>query len=492
MKLQNLTIIFIMIVMPIVLVLSAYNKMQIDTIKLQTYYNAKLTEAVYDAVKAYKINTRNSVHETSKKRDIEASNQTLITSLTTALGIGGYGENYVKPYIPAVIYTLYEGFYTYAPTYNYNNNKYEHILKPYNTYSARYKKGTTDIIVSYTLDNYVTIIGTIGGEYVNRSGYLIEENIYTTEEHLEENLLIDGKEERYTYVYNSQENAVGEKRYYEPLLDKWFRYAKGGQKIYLGENLPTSDQNAKQYAEDAKEFTNWVKQNLSNITIQDMIIAEKNYTQLVNEYGVYTGTTKPIFIFNAEENRFEDENSIFNIHKKDVIKIMIQEELRASISEYNKHSGALNVNYNFKVPTLTEDEWHKITTNISITAFMQGLPIGFKTYNNYVTITDTENTDYLTRENLCFVNLDEPNSQYHKIDCPNLTGTNIIGYRKTDFDTSSIEINKQETKYYYKQTNLPCYNCIVNCNYDKEITLTPAKQQAFNNVLARERNILHY
>lgn len=489
MKLQNLTIIFIIIIMPIILVLSAYNRMQIDTIKLQSYYDAKLTEAVYDAIKAYKINIRNnpySIHESSRKRDVEASNQAFVTSLTTALGIGGYGENYVKPYIPAVIYTLYDGFYMYAPTYNEKTNEYEHMLKPYITYSVRYKKGTTDIVVSYTLDNYLTIVGTVGGEYVNQSGYLIEEEITTTEENLKENLLIDGRLEEYTYVYTG-----GEKRYYEPILDKWFVYRKG-KKVYTGEASSLLDTNANQYAANAKDFTSWVRQKLSNITIQDMIIAGKSYTELVNEYGIYTGTTKPIFLFNAEDNRFEDEDSIFNMHKRDVIKVIIQEELRISIANYNRHSGALNVNYNFKVPILTNEQWRRITANISVTAFMQGLPIGFKTYNNYVTVTNTENTDYSTKENLCFINLDEENAQYHMVDCPNLTGTNIIGYRKVDFGVSSLEVTSQEMQYYYKHTNLPCYNCIVNRNYDKETTLTAAKQRALNNALARERNMLQY
>ena len=78
------------------------------------------------------------------------------------------------------------------------------------------------------------------------------------------------------------------------------------------------------------------------------------------------------------------------------------------------------------------------------------------------------------------------------IDCPRLTGTNIVGYRKVDFEASSLEISNEEMLYYYKHTNLPCYNCIVNRNYDKETNLTDTKIQALNNALARERNMLHY
>ncbi len=489
MKLQNLSIIFVIIIMPITLILSAYNRMQIKSIEMQIYYDTKLTEAVYDAIKAYNINIRNnpySIHESSRKRDIEASNQAFITSLTTGLGIGGYGEDYIKPYIPSIIYTLYDGFYMYAPTYNEKNGKYEHMLKPYITYSARYKKGNTDVVISYTLDNYITVIGNVNGEYRNKSGYLLEDEITTTKENLKEKLLIDGEVQEYTYVYNG-----GEKRYYESILDKWFVYRKG-QKIYTNEEFDELDTNAIKYSETSNEFTTWVKDNLSNITMQDMIIAGKSYNELVNEYGIYSGTANPIFVYNSTTNKFEDEGSTFNMHKKDVIKVIIQEELRTSIGNYNKHSGALDVNYNFKVPILNDEEWNTITTNISITAFMQGLQIGFKTYNSYVTVTNTENNDYSTKQNLCFINLDEANSQYHMIDCPRLTGTNIIGYRKVDFEASSVELSSEDIQYYYKHTNLPCYNCIVGRNYDKELNLTTTKQQALNNALARERNMLHY
>lgn len=502
MKLQNLSIIFIIIIMPITLILSAYNRMQIKSLEMQTYYDSKLTEAAYDAIKAYNINIRNNLYEKrnlAKKRDIEASNQAFITSLTTGLGIGGYGEDYIKPYIPAIIYTLYDGFYAYAPTKNEKSGKYEHILKPYITYSARYQNGSTDVVVSYTLDNYITVIGKIGSEFVNKSGYLINNDLSVTKEILKENLLIDEREEEYIYVYSSNDirNEVGQKRYYEPILDKWFFYrpkdlSSGSPKIYSPEEIDIEDSNAVRYADDSKEFTDWVNDKLSNIKMEDMIIAGKSYTQLINEYGIYSGSDKGKPIFASSNNMFEDEDSTFNMHKKDVIKVIILEELRTSIANYNKHSGALDVNYNFKVPILTDEEWNTITTNISITAFMQGLSIGFKTYNSYVTVTNTENFDYSTKNNLCFINLDEENSQYHFIDCPKLTGENIIGYRKVDFETNSIEINNEEIKYYYKHKNLPCYNCIVNRNYDKVPELTPAKQQALNNALARERNMLHY
>ena len=52
---------------------------------------------------------------------------------------------------------------------------FTHILKPYVYYTMRYvKNSSTDFIVNYTLDNYISIYGKINGDYVTKSGYLVQ------------------------------------------------------------------------------------------------------------------------------------------------------------------------------------------------------------------------------------------------------------------------------------------------------------------------------
>ena len=53
MRLQNLTVIFIIIILPVILLFSMYTKTQIDVLSLQETYTATLNVAVYDAVKAF-------------------------------------------------------------------------------------------------------------------------------------------------------------------------------------------------------------------------------------------------------------------------------------------------------------------------------------------------------------------------------------------------------------------------------------------------------
>ena len=97
MKIQYLSIVFIIIALPIILVTSVYNSLQIKTIQLQKDYDDKLITATYDTMRAYQINTENNEYATasdSKRRDIEAAATTFITSLSTGLGVGGYGTSY--------------------------------------------------------------------------------------------------------------------------------------------------------------------------------------------------------------------------------------------------------------------------------------------------------------------------------------------------------------------------------------------------------------
>ena len=153
MKFQNLAVIFAIIVIPISLIMSAVIQSNIDTINMQTSYDTKLSNATYDAVKAFQLNTINSEFSTvqnAKLDDIEASASIFFTTLANNLGVGGYNEDVLKTYVPALVYTLYDGYYIYAPYRNTENgNKLESGIKPYVYYTCRYVNGNNDFIVNY-------------------------------------------------------------------------------------------------------------------------------------------------------------------------------------------------------------------------------------------------------------------------------------------------------------------------------------------------------
>ena len=101
MKLQNMSIVLIIIVVPIILVLAQYTKIQVDTINIQTQYTTKLQDATYDAVTAFQINTAYNEFSTvsdSMRRDVNAAIQTFTSTLAQNFGISGSTQNSIMPY----------------------------------------------------------------------------------------------------------------------------------------------------------------------------------------------------------------------------------------------------------------------------------------------------------------------------------------------------------------------------------------------------------
>ncbi len=119
MKLQGFSIIFALVAIPLILVLTYYIQLQVDTITLQTRYDSKLLDATYDAMSSFELNTANedlSSVSDSLRTIIEASNNVFFNTLSTNLGLSNASKSYVEPYIPAILYTLYDGYYISAPT----------------------------------------------------------------------------------------------------------------------------------------------------------------------------------------------------------------------------------------------------------------------------------------------------------------------------------------------------------------------------------------
>ena len=119
MNLQGLTVIFAIILLPIIIVVSVYLQGQIDTIALQTKYDNMLLDSTHDAVIALENNIANedlSTVSDSLRSMIEASTNVFMNNIATNMGLSNAGESYIRPYIPALLYTLYDGFYIYSPT----------------------------------------------------------------------------------------------------------------------------------------------------------------------------------------------------------------------------------------------------------------------------------------------------------------------------------------------------------------------------------------
>lgn len=598
MKLQNMTVIFIIIMIPIIIVTSYYIGLQIKTITMQKDYTVKLQTAAKDSIQALEINTvewnsASSNLADSKRRDVLASINTFTTSLANSMGIGGAGRGRIQTYIPAIVYTMYDGYYIYSAslmqdqdttsegltqfngdgTIKSNGTSYQYILKPYSPYSARYVRGNTDITVNYTLDNYIRVYGTVNGEYQAKEGYLVVCDSNSNEgvkdvtsgsisgikyrgavikpETLKENVYANGEVKEYPYIYDQYDNKLywdgsnyfsvdkyNNKVYLQEALpegDAGFsitnRFRKisipvknrqnewtvqkvfqilnpgGGSKFYyenesgafveftektaLGDVNQDKDYSAINYCVESYVFTKWVTKNLGNIKVRDI----KSPTE-----GQYNNVDKDANIFEISKgNNPDPENddkytdSVLAQHKKDIIISTIEKNLSQATAQAKK----MNPNYEYRLPQLSYDEWEQALSNISIIAFMQGMPIGLKYYNNYAIATSTLNKEFVDPDELYFAGTGD--QYYHQRQCEQAKGSNYVGYRSIDYVAKSYEVKNGTTKYYYPHANstnseLECYYCLVNrstynANDEARWSDNPYSSwiDSYYNALARER-----
>lgn len=478
MKIQNLAVIFIIIILPISLILTSYTQNQVKTLGLQVSYDNKLNNATYDALKAFQLNTFSSDTSdlsNSKIKDIEASANTFFTSIASNFNMEGYNKDVLKDYVPALVYTMYDGYYIYSPYTNtlsenetkddstYKNGEKIYGLKPYIYYSRRYKNASDyDVVITYTLDNCITIQGVVEGKAVYKSGYLLD------------NVDVEGQSVRYRgieinteitkeYIDKDKElvykKIKGEKSYKEN-DNKWYTM-RNGKKTYLmnTDNLTDTNDAGKQYYIKAKEFSDWIRTSkLKDLRVSDSV---DEYGQRINIYD----QTK-IFDFLSETHNtisIEDPDSNFNQQRLEVIRNSIEKNLSIAIANYNNYTG---VKTNFQMPKLKEDEWTKIINNISIISFLQGLNIGGKVYNGYSIINNTKNNEYVSEDSIYLA--DE--SDYYKINDTNITGTkDYIGVLNIDFERKTYTDENGVTKYFFPKKQLGSYSSIVNQSSIKEI-----------------------
>lgn len=622
MKIQGVTVIFSLIVIPIILVLSYYIQIQVDTIALQSSYDTKLLDATHDAMAAFEINTANeklSSVADSLRSIITASNNVFINSLSTNLGMSNASKGMIQPYIPAVLYTLYDGYYIYSPTkipvvlknakgnavvvgdegvayssdagdyniYTYieppqreeddedysdeeddslvltkhqeeygqilyeiegqegkyitvvkeglTKYKLDYVLKSFMPYSARYinrdiKGGAEkyfDVTINYTLDNYMIITGMVDEVYYSKSGYLIKDKlldkVMVDDNETEGNDLLSRNEEE---IDSRVDEIVNQGR----KITIYVKSMMGNTEELIPITTNSADGiDAVKYYLKSTIFSNWVYNNLKDIEEGDIsrnAIEIQNFQnknlqnqqfQIVNSFE---NSTKKIFRVEADGTTFENpekNDSYISTHKSEIIRNSIQYNLNVAMSTYNEMSTKA---FSFNMPVISDSEWKKITSNVSVVSFMQGFRCGLKIYNNYAIVSSTNNEITVIPSEIYYVANDETkpdeafndeNSTYHRIDCPDFIypettdGSEIsnLGFRffkskETKYDKI---YNKNQSIYEYDHKNIACYKCIVNGNYKKPYfdgaAIVPAEDGKYSNelditVLPKQKQRLYF
>ena len=504
MKIQSLAIIFIIIIMPITIVLSQYVNNRITTATTELEYNTRLLNATYDSIKAYQLNTVNNAFgdiTNSKISDIEAAVTTFYNSLANNFNFTGYRADVMKEYIPAVAFTLYDGYYIYSPFKNtLTGVKDEDVdttyskpdattngLKPYIYYSARYVygNGTSDFIINYTLDNYITIMGMINGNYVYDSGFL-----YSIANNKDDSN--NGKGIYYNSINKSycfdgiefMENDTEELKEY--VGNQEYSYARiNGQKYYLEEDPSNiikdadgvnknakfffiDDKGAKNYSNvDAYDATNSnfkkyylaIKKNKSAYIyykkayeFSSMVLGRKidNYydkakTEQTNAYGLQNLMTSNAVYYGKDDDSlkksgitplseygdfqiFKEDmhlaNSNFNKHRKAIIRYVIETNMAPAISGFSS-----SANTDFIMPKISEKDWETIQNDVCEITFLQGLNMGSKKYNGYSVVANMLTKEYVDEDDIYILTKD---NTYCKANDISLNESNIKNTKGTD------------------------------------------------------------
>ena len=599
MKLQGLSVIFCLIAVPIILVLTAYIQAQITTISMQLAYDTKLLDATHDAMVALEINTANedlSTVSDSLRSIVSASTNTFINSLSTNMGMSSASKGALQPYVPAILVTLYDGYYIYSPTkipvvctdskgvavyvgdkgvqkngtkgaynaYTYTEgsnhesiedlgtdygmlmykvkgeNKYitgivegvtefktDYVLKSYIPYASRYKTSNIDVQINYTLDNFINIYGMIDGVYYTKSGYYSDVQVI---ECSIPNLVRNAGSGKYVINYSETAideyidsyaipgNSIGIKIKVKYKIDNTVyndeikittQYIdKNGDGVITDDEKDDADSAIRYYLK-SHAFSDWVRTNLADLEIghiqenmskanedaygKSIIGGNDNFVVDSSSIVRFEGDTRKLFSLNEDP---EILDSTFSLHRTDVMKNSIQYNLNIAMSSYNEME--LN-SFEFEMPILDDITWYDITSKVSVVSFMQGFKCGLKTYNNYASVSSTNNEFTVIPEEIYYVGpdasgvngLNDETTKYHRIDCPEFSNkyesatspkgvleticiddqvdNHLLESKVSSFVSKEVKYDKiydsLEQKYNYDHKNVACYKCIVSRNY---------------------------
>lgn len=516
MKLESLTVIFLIIIIPIELVFSQYLNTKINTEKKELLYNTRLLNSTYDAIKSYQINTVNNSFgdiTNNKVSDLEAAANSFFNSLANNFKYTGYRSSSMKEYVPAIAFTLYDGYYIYSPFTNIlteikdeeddkgydedfsKNNQKMTGLKTYVYYSCRYNlNSTNDFVITYTLDNYITIQGLINGEYVCDYGYLYK--IATSKS--DEGIFKDGDTYWYDGIQFKRNDTECLKEY---VGNQEYSYIKiNGKKYYLDENYYTEreddkraifyidDSGSKNYtqtkgnspinsSEDNElflKYVNAIEHNKSayeyykNAYEFSKAVLSSTTTTLTNYYDK-TDPNRPIKkgyglsnlqsgnaeyydntasesttqlkeygnfkIFDCTNGSMEKANSNFNKHRKSIIRYVVETNLVAAISGYRSK----NVNVDeFIMPKISDENWDFIENSPCAIAFMQGMNLGTKKYNGYSVVRNTLSKEYIDENDIYILKTD---GTYCTVNDNTLNSSNIVAKSTKGFYSGIWKVN---------------------------------------------------
>ena len=420
MKIQHWAIIFLIIIIPFSIVCRNVISKKMLNLRDETRYNNIVDNACYDAVA--QLQELSNKDKFGKKMSItdgvaEATVDRFFNTLSVNFNLPmdrDTSEAYFDRYIPAIIIVGYDGLYVYSC--ENVNGEYKFTFKPKIPYTEtiEYKTGEY-CIINYTLDNYVKLYFpniTFGESYY--TNMLPADNSTGMGTHQIDGYVgvdIDSDQDGipdFLENFNDINASGGEKPTLDPfnIRPNVMRSGKDLDK-YVQDNLSTM------YNE--VELSYYLFEMAGNGIIDgekirflidegpNGVVSKHRHGTNLSEHpslaSFYSDNTdkddqakilglsfSPVNI----DYQFDDNGKIisdaspFHIRRREVIINTIVSVMREEFNEHNSYAKTLGITYNFNIPNIGRDEWNNTIDDVTVVAFMQGMPVGTDSYyNNY-------------------------------------------------------------------------------------------------------------
>lgn len=377
MKIQHYAIIFIIIILPYSIICKSRIDNKIDILNNETRINNSLDVATMDAVDtlidlndeyyALYDGEMLDVTPTIAKEGIKTFFQSLSVNNNLPFVSGDtFAESYFASYIPAIIVIAYDGFYIYSMEDNSTTGTFGYVLSPKIPYTLQ----SGNYYINFTLGNYIKLFGP--------NGVLYEGEIKKD--------YIDYASGEYTEIYDA-------------LVDAYYTPSAADMLSYVSEL--TDDMSLILYA------------------------LNKAWYVLPSFLTTESGSGAVSMLNDYEVDRDHSQVSEFHRIRRETIINIIVDTLNEKINRHNRYADIMGVTYNFYLPQIDNADWINAVDDISIMAFVQGIPTGYDTYYNSYALGSSRiiRTDYIYGTSGDTVSFpDVLKGLYHKKDCPYLVG----------------------------------------------------------------------
>lgn len=409
MKIQHYAIIFIIIILPFSIICKSKVNKKIDVINEQTRINNALDTATSDAIDTlielndefYALSDGKTIDVTPTiaKEGIKSFFNTLAVNYTLPFTADEkYAENYFSPYIPAIIVVAYDGFYIYSV--EDNGGTYGYVLSP----KIPYAYEENGYVINFTLGNAIKLYASNG-------------------------VLYEGD---FQNAHTNDDEVVDEYAMLSGIL--------GGNIL---EKLPQLTTNMSLVIYSLQQDGH--HRNLPDFLISDKATDPVSMLQDYDDIHIDDAGNTP--------TDYTDDVSRFNIQRRNVIISTIVKVLDEKINNHNRYADMMGITYDFYLPEIDDAEWINAVDDVSIMAFMQGIPTGTDTYYNSYALGASR----IVEATYIYGTGTGNDMKYHTSRCPLLNGQfDADGFPKNGGSIKEMFLNKIDAA---KGGYNPCMEC---------------------------------